>query len=152
MKRLITPDDVLRLAYSSSELLPSTIVLDVDIIEAECRHVAPVLGKELVERLEAGEYEALMNNYVAPAIALWTRYGVEQVAYHRSAACHDERPTAADNERLRTTLRALSEKASTLTRRLSDHLNAHGDDYPEYDPIKNPLNRCFIYGNIVEIL
>lgn len=151
MKRLITPNDVMRLAYSPEELLQSDIVLDVDIIEAECRHISPILGEELLARLEAGDYEELMSDYVAPAIALWTRYGVEQIAHHRSALCHSERLTTADNERLSTTLRALREKASTLTHRLSDHLNAHGDDYPEYDPKKNPLNRCFIYGNIVEI-
>ena len=151
MQRLITPNDVLRLAYSSEELLTATIILDVDILEAEQRHILPILGEALTERLINGEYQALMDDYVAPALAMWTRHSVEQVAHHRSAACHDEHPTTADNERLRTTLRALRSKASILTRRLSDHLNAHGDDYPEYITENNPLNRCFIYGNIIQI-
>lgn len=151
MRTLITPKDVLRLAYSTEEMLPSSIVLDVDIIEAECRHILPILGKGVMARLVAGEYKELMNDYVAPALALWTRYGIEQVAHHRSAACHNEHPTGADNERLRTTLHALRNKASALTRRLSDYLNANSESFTEYDPDKNPLNRCFIHGNIIEI-
>lgn len=151
MQRLITPSDVLRLAYSSEELLTSSIILDIDIIEAEQNHILPILGEGLMARLGNGEYQELMSEYVAPALAMWTRYNVELVAHHRSAMCHNERPTTADNERLRTTLRALRNKASTLTRRLSDHLNANGDDYPDYKAENNPLNRCFIYGDIIQI-
>ena len=42
-------------------------------------------------------------------------------------------------------------KARTLSRRLSDHLNAHSDEYPEYNPNANPLNRCSIDGDIIQI-
>jgi ABC-type oligopeptide transport system ATPase subunit len=48
-------------------------------------------------------------------------------------------------------LRSLRRKASTLLRRLSDHLNASGGDYAEYNPKNNPLNHCSIYGDIIQI-
>lgn len=151
MKMLISPDDVLRLAYSSEELLPSTIILDCDIVEAESRYIEPIVGEAMMEALRDGEYADLAANFVAPALATWTRYIVEQTAYSRCRACHGEDVTTAMLERMRLTLRALRRKASTLTRRLTNHLNAHGDDYPEYSAFNNPQNRCFIYGDIIQI-
>lgn len=148
---LINSEDVLRLAYSSEELLPSTMLLDCDIVEAECRYIEPLVGKALVEALHDGQYTELVDEYVAPALAMWTRYCVEHVAYRRCTACHDEALSSAQLDHLRLALRALRAKASTLTRRLTDHLNTHGDDYPEYNASNNPQNRCFIYGDIIQI-
>ncbi|MBR2429026.1 MAG: hypothetical protein IKB15_03500 [Alistipes sp.] len=151
MKRVINPKDVLRLAYSSEELLPSTIILDSDIVEAECRYIEPLVGETMMEALRDGEYGELVDEYIAPALALWTRYLVEQVAYYRCTSCHSKSPSTAMIEQLRLTIRALRRKASTLTRRLTNHLNTHGDDYPEYIAFNNPQNHCFIYGDIVQI-
>ena len=41
--------------------------------------------------------------------------------------------------------------ARSLTRRLVDQLNSNGNIYVEYNPETNPLNRCFIYGDIIQV-
>ena len=55
------------------------------------------------------------------------------------------------NDDAERVLRALRDKAVALTRRLVDHLNSNDKVYVEYKPENNPLNRCFIYGNIVQV-
>lgn len=152
MTTLITPYDVIVHAYSDSEMQSPSAILHSDIAEAEGRYIAPVLGERLIEQLYGGGYSSLLEEYVAPALVAWTRYVVEHVAHRRCISCHDSSTTSADNERHHTTLRALRAKARTLLRRLSNHLNAHGDDYAEYNPYDNPLNRCFIDGDIIQIL
>ena len=42
-------------------------------------------------------------------------------------------------------------KEDCLTRALAEHLNTQASDYPEYNPDTNPLNRCSIDGNIVQV-
>lgn len=152
MTTLITPYDVIVYAYSDNELQTPSSILRSDIAEAESRYILPILGESLTARLYAGDYATLLEEYVAPALAAWTRYAVEHVAHRRCVACHDDATSSADNERQLSTLRALRKKARTLLRRLSNHLNAHGDDYAEYNPYNNPLNRCFIDGDIIQIL
>ncbi len=151
MNMLIKPEDVLRLAYSSEELLPSTIINECDIVEAESRYIQPLVGEAMMEALHDGEYGEFVDEYIAPALAIWTRYCVEQMAYSRCVVCHGEELSTTAIKRLHLILRALRRKASTLTRRLTEHLNAHGDDYPEYSAFNNPQNRCFIYGDIIQI-
>lgn len=152
MTTLITPYDVIIHAYSDNELQTPAAILHSDIAEAESRHIAPILGKSLISRLYEGGYTTLLEEYVAPALAAWTRYALEYVAHLRCTGCHNDNSSSANNERQQTTLRALRQKARTLSRRLSDHLNDHSDDYAEYDPNNNPLNRCFIDGDIIQIL
>lgn len=152
MTTLITPYDVIIHAYSDNEMQTPSAILHSDIAEAESRYITPILGKSLVARLYEGGYTSLLEEYVAPALAAWTRYAIEHVAHLRCIACHDDNTTTANNERHHTTLRALRQRARSLSRRLSDHLNNHGDDYTEYNPNENPLNRCFIDGDIIQIL
>lgn len=152
MRTLITPYDVILYAYSDNEMQTPSAILSSDIAEAESRYIAPVLGEALVAKLYDGGYASLLEEYVAPALAAWTRYAVEHMAHLRCVGCHDSVTTTANNERHHTTLRALRQRARTLLSRLSNHLNAHGDDYAEYNPYDNPLNRCFIDGDIIQIL
>lgn len=152
MQTLITPTQVVALAFSGEELMSKDIVTQSDIIEAEAHHIRPILGDALVDKLHAGEYSALLNDYVAVALAAWCRYTVEPLLDVRCDACHrDSRRTTADNEHHAAVMRSLRRKAVTLSHRLSDHLNAHAGDYPEYNPKSNPLNYCSIYGDIIQV-
>lgn len=156
MKTLITSSDVLRMAFSANELLAPTIITEADIVEAEYRYVRPILGEALWQLLDS-QYTALRDDYVAPVVAAWTRYMVQPLLGHRCEACLANSQsdiyasTTAGNNRLDSIMQTLRSKARTLSRRLSDHLNAHGDEYPEYNPNANPLNRCSIDGDIIQI-
>lgn len=149
MKNLITPERVVELAFGGDECAHRELITACDIAEAEERYVRSVLGDELYDALYDGQYQGLLDEYVAPAIAAWCRYVVEPLMLHRCRECKDV--SVADNARLDTTMRHLARRAQTLTRRLSRYLNAHFAEYEEYTPKLNPLNRCFIYGNIVQV-
>ena len=149
MKNLITAKQVVELAFGGDELAHRELIAECDIVEAEERYIRPVIGDGLYEALASGDYEELMTEYVAPALAAWCRYVVEPLIEHRCSLCGDV--SAAHNVRQEVVMRHLARRASTLTRRLSRYLNANSDKFPEYNPKSNPLNRCSIYGSIVQV-
>ena len=146
MKTLITTNQVVELAFGGDERAHRELIAECDIVEAEERYIRPILGDRLFEELLLGSYEELVTEYVAPALAAWCRYVVEPLLASRCSLC------GADyDESLSVIMHNLSNRASTLSHRLSRYLNAHADKFPEYNPKLNPLNRCFIYGNIVQV-
>ena len=150
MKTLITAERAYALAFSTEEPYSASVITDTDIAEAESRYLMPVVGEELYNVV--AKYSTLKSEYVEPMVAAWVRYIVEPHLAARCCTCYAEgRVTEAVNDHTERVMRALREKAVALTRRLSDHLNSHSVDYVEYNPKTNPLNRCFIYGNIVQI-
>ena len=77
MNRLITPRQVVDLAFGEAEYLSEQAVSDADIVAATSRYVVPIVGEELAERLAEGEYSELLNEYVAPALAAAVRYMIQ---------------------------------------------------------------------------
>jgi hypothetical protein len=150
MNTLITAERVYALTFSPEEPYSPSAITEADIAEAESRYLLPILGEELYTAVAS--YSTLKTEYVEPMVAAWVRYIVEPHLASRCCTCYAEgRVTEAVNDYTERVMRALKEKAVALTRRLSDHLNAHSADYMEYKPEANPLNRCFIYGNIVQV-
>lgn len=139
------------MAFSREELVHRDVITELDIAEAESRYIRPILGEALAEAIASGSYEELRANYVAPALAAWCRYVVEPLLVSRCRELHYDDVSSAENEHLRGVVRSLRRKASTLSRRLSDHLNTHGDEYAEYNPKANSLNHCSIYGDIIQV-
>lgn len=156
MKTLVTSEEVFRLAFSSDELLSPSVVMPTDIVAVEARHIRPILGDELYTALAEGSYPDLRDEYVAPAIAAWVRYAIQPLLGDRCSSClvseRDDyyNATTADNVRMSVLQRTLRHTAQTLSRRLGDYLNTHSGDFAEYDPNKNPLNRCSINGDIIQ--
>lgn len=151
MKTLTTIAELQALAFSPEELINKEVITKSDILEAETRYVRPILGDALYDAIIGGGYTSLRSDYVVPAVAAWCRYIVEPQLATRISKSYSESLSTAENDRLRVVLGSLRRKASTLSRRLSDHLNAQSDDYAEYNPQNNPLNHCFIYGDIIQI-
>ena len=151
MRMLITPTDVMSLAFSRDEHYNVAVVTDLDIAAAEERYLCPIVGRTLYDKLLAGNYPSLKADYVAPMVAAWTRYLVEPLLASRCDICVEGHATTADNVSLAERCRSLRLRARTLTRSLAEHLNAQASDYPEYNPNTNPLNRCSIDGNIVQV-
>ena len=150
MKILITAERAYSLAFSSEEPYSPSAITEADIATAESRYLLPIVGEELYAALT--RYASLKTEYVEPMLAAWVRYIVEPHLATRCCPCYSEgRITEAVNDHTERVMRALRERAVAHTRRLSDHLNSHSADYVEYNPQTNPLNRCFIYGNIVQV-
>ena len=151
MKTLTTIAEVHDLAFSREELISKEVITESDILEAETRYIAPILGVALCEALAAGQYASLRSDYVLPAVAAWCRYIVEPLLDRRCSSSHTKTLSVAQQEQQKSLLRSLRRKASTLSRRLSDHLNTSADSYAEYNTRTNPLNHCSIYGDIIQI-
>ena len=56
MNTLVTPLQVLKLAFGEGEYLPPEIIAEADIAGAEQRYIVPVVGRALYEKLLGGSY------------------------------------------------------------------------------------------------
>ena len=147
MDTLIKSDDVLSLAYTADGRVTNLKITKVDIAAAEGQFLLPIIGEELYKSLMQGNYPTLLQEYVAPQVAAWTRYIVEPIMVER---CGYE-SSAAYNEVRKVIYRRLRGIARNLSRQLSNYLNAHCDEFPEYNPADNSLNHCSIDGDVVQI-
>ena len=113
----------------------------------------PVVGKELLGKIAEGEYTELKSDYVAPAVALYTRLLVQprfnaatsQLGLSVPAGTHK----AAEKSLRGELQRALKTRAQMALRRLSDYLDANAKQFAEYTPSKNILKHCSCSGGIV---
>lgn len=155
MKILITPDRVLAIAFADGEWLPPGSVPEPLIGAAAERHLLPVTGRALYEKLLDGEYPDLTERYAAPALALHVRLMLQPLLDIRTGRYGTTAPSSgtwkpAPDSSVRRLDRALRRQAAAHLRRLSRHLDAHCADYPEYEPEKNILHRCTIHGDLIQ--
>ena len=156
MNTLITPLQVLKLAFGNGENLPPDTFGEADIAAAEQRYIVPVIGPELYEKLLAGTHAEFRDEYLAAPAALFTRLALQPRLDIRTGQCGTSAPKSswgqpADQEALRRQCRALRSEARTLLRRAVAYLDSHRREFPEYLPEKNILNRCTTDGGFVQI-
>ena len=143
MNTLVTPLQVLKLAFGEGEYLPPEIIAEADIAGAEQRHLA-------------GSYPDFRTEYLASPAALFTRAVLQPRLDVRTGQCGTTAPKSAyaqpagDTAR-RHLRRALLAQARTLLHRAAEHLRAHRDEFPEYDPENDIFNRCTTDGGFVQI-
>ena len=155
MNTLVTPLQVLKLAFGEGEYLPPEIIAEADIAGAEQRYIVPVVGRALYEKLLAGSYPDFRTEYLASPAALFTRAVLQPRLDVRTGQCGTVAPKSAayqpaGTQALRELQRSLRRQARTLLRRAAEHLETHAAEFPEYDPHKNILNRCTTDGNFVQ--
>ncbi|MEG0788999.1 MAG: hypothetical protein RSB23_05365 [Alistipes sp.] len=155
MKTLIQPAQVIQIAFADGEFISPETITETDIATAEQRYILPVIGLPLYEKLLANAYPPLLNDYLAPALALYTRIVVQPNLTIRTSqlgttapqsACYQPAATA----QIRAQMKALRQKARTLLHRLSEHLNANTAAYPAYNAQNNTLTHCTIDGNFIQ--
>lgn len=156
MKTLISKEEAIEAGFADAEYMPPEAIAQSDIALAERRYILPVIGRKLYERLLEGGYAPFVQEYVAPALAACVRIAVQPLLTARCGACGVVVPSgegieAADGQLRAELMRSLRRRAHELVTRMSEHLQAHAAEYPEYDPDKNILNRCTIYGDIIAI-
>lgn len=153
MKLFITPAEVAAMAFGGEGRGIEAHMDDAVIASAQRKFLKPVLG-ELYVALEAGRYGALLSDYVKPALAQWVRYLVLPSLSAQAGAAGVVQYggsgfDAAGDKSLARLLRRTRGNAGTLTLDMVEHIEANGDDYPEYRAQDNVLNRIGISGGLV---
>lgn len=156
MNAIITPQQVISLAFGEGEYLSSNIVTQADIVAAQERYIVPILGERLVARLADGEYQELAEEYLAPVIALATRLLVQPAVSLRMGdsglvAPRGDTMEPPQKSAVDALMLSLKKRVRMLLRRLSRYLDSNAARYPEYDSKCNVLNRCSIDGGFVQI-
>ncbi len=155
IKTMMTPAEVIATAFADTDW-PAGDTIDGALIHLVTEErIVPVIGRDLCIRLIEGDYEELMTDYVAPALAYGVRLRALALSNVRCSrfgtlAPRPEGWTAADREAVEAVRAEVRRRASGFLRQLSEHLAAHGDEYPEYDAEQDVLNRCRIYGDLIQ--
>ena len=154
MPQLLTPQEVIDLAFHDSGYFPAEAIGTADIAAAEARYLIPVTGEALWQELIDGAYPDPRSDYAAPAAALAVRLLVQPALDIRpgiggTVAPHTSAAQPPDREQLLAARRSLRTRLTALLESLSDHLDRHAADYPEYDPKQNILHRMLIGGGFV---
>jgi hypothetical protein len=164
MKTLITPARVASLAFRAPDFISEEAVSEATIVAAEERFIRPVLGAALCDALADGAWPELLEDYVAPALALYVKALMlptlaVQVGVAGVAEVNSRNLARAGEAKLRAAVKRLQGDALALMRRAVEHIEGAGGGsgagsgsgsgaYPEYDPAQNVLHRCSIEGGI----
>ncbi len=156
MKNLITNEQVISLAFGDGEYLSPQVILDADIALAEDRYIVPVVGAELYEALLDGSYPTLLDDFVAPALAMAVRTIIQPALNVRTGALGLQissslRADSSTKTAMQTLQKSLRLRRQALLRRLSNHLKSHASEFGEYNPNNDALQRCSINGGYVQM-
>lgn len=157
MSEIITPAEVLTLAFSDGEYLPSDSISSGDIAVATQRWIRPVVGAELLQAVAQGEYRELGESYLKPAIAYFTRLLLQPRLNASTSAmglsvAASSTHRAADSAARQDLHSALRARAMAQREALSRYLDDHAHEIAEYDAESNILHRCRCDGGFVQIL
>lgn len=154
MENLISPEEVALQAFAPLDRVTPADVNPLTIAVAQERFIVPVLGAAMVEALAAGNYTELLNQSVAPALALYTRVlmipalalRIGSVGVSRSA---NQYLDAATENELRSLRRTALAQAATLLQKAVTAIESAPDRYPEYDARQNIWHNCRTDGGVV---
>lgn len=156
MKNLITNEQVVSLAYGDGEYLSPEAVLDSDIAAAASRYIVPVVGTELYEALLNGSHKSLLDDFVAPALAMAVRTMIQPALNVRTGQLGLQisstlRADSSTKTAMQTLQKSLRLRRQTLLKRLSNYLKNHASEFSEYNPSNDVLQKCTIDGGFVQI-
>ena len=156
MRTVITPEQTVALAFGEGNYLSADIISSADIAAAQHRYIVPIVGEELLDMILDGDYSELVGEYVAPALAYATRLIVQPAINLRMGdsglvAPRGEAMESPDESAVEALMGSLKIRTRQLLKRLSAFLNQNSEDFPEYKPESNVLNRCSIDGGFVQI-
>lgn len=154
MENLISPEEVALQAFAPLDRVTPADVNPLTIAVAQERFIVPVLGAAMVEALAAGNYAELLDESVAPALALYTRVlmipalalRIGSVGVSRSA---NQYLDAATENELRSLRRTALAQAATLLQKAVTTIESAPERYPEYDSRQNIWHCCRTDGGVV---
>lgn len=156
MKNLITNEQVLSLAFGDGEYIAPEAVLDADIAAATFRYIVPIVGTELYEEMVGGAHASLVEDYVAPALAMAVRTMIQpalnvrtgQTGLYIPASARSDTSTRTTTQSLQHSLRV---RRQTLLKRLSNYLKTHASEFASYDAGHDIMQRCSTDGGFVQM-
>ena len=156
MKNLITNQQVISLAFGDGEYLSPEVVLQADIASAEARYIIPVVGEKLHQEMLDGAQKPLLEDYVAPALAMAVRTMIQPALNVRTGQGGLYIPTSARSDTsVKSTTHALQKslrnRRQALLRRLSNYLKNHASEFPNYDINHDVMQKCSIDGGYVQM-
>lgn len=143
MKTLITPSEVISLAFGSPNTLSESAVPSYAILSAEESFLLPVLGREFYERLREErnntDEQRLIADYLAQPLALYVASRLLptlalQVGSAGVVRLSGESFEAADEMALRRAVSRLRADADRLLARALDYAASYPELYPSYNP------------------
>lgn len=154
MQTLINNEEAIALAFADTGYFDPHNLSPAEIAAAETRYIVPVTGRPLYERLLTGAYPELRETHVAPAAAYAVRLLVQPMRDIRSGAAGTTGPYSGNSrpagiQQLAQARRALRTKTHSLLVRLSDHLAAHAEEFPEYVADDDAMRRISTEGGLV---
>lgn len=156
-QNIITPAEVIAIAFSDGEYVATEVVTDTDITTAIERWIIPITGRALLDAVREGKYTDLKEEYITPAVALCTRLVVQprlnvQTSQLGLSVPIGSHRRAADAKARKELKRALVLRAQTMRKRLSAYLEQHAAEIEEYRSEDNILTRCSCEGGLVQII
>ena len=156
MKNLITNEQVISLAFGDGEYIAPEAVLDADIAAAIFRYIVPIVGTKLYEEMVDGAHASLVEDYVAPALAIAVRTMIQpalnvrtgQTGLHIPTSARSDTSTRSTTQALQRSLRA---RRQTLLKRLSNHLKTHASEFASYDASHDIMQHCSTDGGIIQM-
>lgn len=154
MQNLISPEEVASMAFAPLDHVSSSDVNPMTIAVAQERFIAPVLGQPMIDSMLAGDYAQIADEWVTPALALYTRALMLPMLALRIGAAGvakggNQYLDAATENELRSLRRSTIAQAATLLRKAVRTIEASPESYPQYDPRANIWNHCRTDGGTV---
>lgn len=152
---IITPAEVIRLAFADGGYVAPEAIGEGDITAAVSRWVEPVAGAAVCAAVASGRYPDL-KPHLATAAAACTRLEVQPRLNVRTGQAGLTEPAgifaaaAAESARIEL-MRSLKVQAHAMLLRLTEYLDENAASIPEYDPRANVLKRCRTDGGFVQI-
>jgi hypothetical protein len=154
MELLITPAQVVQLAFKAPDFIREDMICEATILAAEQKFIRPVLGDPLCDALLAGKYPALLTDYVKPSLALYIKMEMTVALAIQTGAAgvvelNSRNLARATDAKTRAATQRLGGEAGLLMVRAVRHIEANPKKYPEYNPADNIMHRMSIRGGIV---
>ena len=138
MKNLITPAEVIELAFSPHDQVEPSIITGARIGTAQLRFLRSPLGN-LYSALSDEKYEEFVKNWIKPALAHFAKYNV---LLHLSVCIGNEgiirnQPLsgeAADYTEIARLRKEARRTAKSLLRETLEYIRANPEKFPEYKP------------------
>lgn len=158
MKTLVSPAEVLAIAFGTTHTLRESDVPEHTIRAAERKFLRSVLGEEFFDEVVGAnpshEVESFAANYLKTPLALYVASLLlptiaSQVGAAGVVRVAGESFRAVDERTLHRLVRRLRSDAGALLDGATDYLSSHPDIFPLYQAENNIRKRISLKGGVV---